>query len=115
MLKIYLAMAVLIGGIVFGMDYFFGADIASWAQARKVDTQVRNVEALGTIVFEPVRFVFSNRPLGAIFAGLLWPFVLVWLPLILLGLVAIAGLDVAVDVESVTQLMILFIIPSRFL
>lgn len=115
MLKYYLAAAVLIGGIVFGMDYFFGEDIASWAEARKVDTQVRNVEALGTIIYEPVRIVFSNRPAGAIMAGLFWPFVLVWLVLILLGLVAIAGLDVAVDVEEVTQLLILFIIPSRFL
>jgi hypothetical protein len=101
--RAYLVVAVVVGGIVFGIAYFLGDDIADWARDRQREAVAEGVSGLGEFITEPIIFVMENPSIGAVLAGLFWPFTFIWLLLLLVLLIIVAGTDVATDIDSQTS------------
>ena len=104
-MRLYLFIALIVGGLVYLTSMFFGDDIIVWANREMVRADIAGVSAVGTIVMEPIRFVMQQGTLGAIIAGLLWPAVPVWLILILVHLVMVAGVQYAGEVREMSHIV----------
>ena len=103
--RIYLLIALVIGGLVYLTSLFFGDEIIAWANREMIRANSAGVNAVGTIVMEPIRFVMHQGALGAVLAGLLWPAVPLWLLLILVHLVLVAGVQYAGEVREMSYLV----------
>ncbi len=105
--RVYLIVGVFIGGFIFLIGTLLGDDFLKWLQDQQYEAAIRSQRVLELVVFEPLIFMFENRPWGFILAGVLWPAVFVWLLLLLLAMLIIAGVDVTRDLQEVTSLFIL--------
>ena len=105
--RVYLVVGVFVGGFIFLIGTLVGDDFLKWLQEQQFEAAIRSQSVLELVVFEPLIFIFENRPWGFVLAGLLWPAVFVWMLLLLLSMLIIAGVDVTRDIEEVTSLLIL--------
>lgn len=101
--RVYLLIALFVGILIYLMNWLFGTDIIIWALNLQADANATGQDFLGTIVIEPILFVFRNEIIGTIVAALVWPVVMIWLLLILCLLLVVAGVDVAADIEDQTD------------
>jgi hypothetical protein len=97
--RTYLLIAVFFAAILYLINLFFASNIVSWATTQQLRAQAAGQNAIGVIVTEPIIFVASNGPVGAIIGGLAWPAVIIWLIFIPLLLVIIEAVGVAIEVE----------------
>jgi len=102
--RIYMVLAIFFFGMMMLIGILFGDDIADWGREQQFQAEIRGQNAIATLVFDPIIWAFESRPIGPIVAGLLWPAIFIWLLLTLIGLLIIAGVDVATDVDEVTRL-----------
>ncbi len=101
--RIYILIGVFVGILTYGVNLLFGSDILVWALRRQVEANSRNLDFMGTVILEPIIFIFENGIVGAVAAAIVWPLLLIWLVGILCLLVMIAGVDVASDIEEQTD------------
>ncbi len=90
--RTYFMIALGTGLMLYVISLFAGGTILTFlAQMRySVDP---SAGFIADLVVVPLQFIFSDPVLGAIFGGLFWPILLVWvfLLLVLLVLVALSG------------------------
>ena len=108
-IRIYLVIGVFIGGFLFLISTVVGDDFHTWIEEQQYEASIRSQRVLEMVVFEPLLFVFDEdtRPWGFVAAGILWPAFFIWLFLLLISMLIIAGVDVTRDIEQATSLMIL--------
>lgn len=99
--RTYLGIAVLFALVFAGLGYAFGEDIYSWAARQDAKSARAGIEWMGTLVMEPVKFTFDPDlwPGGAIVAGLLWPFAILWMFMILVHMVAVEAVGVSQETD----------------
>ena len=97
-IRTYFLIGFVIGGIIYLVGQFAGADIVEWADDQQREARLVNLRPVGQIVMEPVALVFNPDQLlvGAILGGFLWPLTVLWPILILIHIVAVSLSD-AVD------------------
>lgn len=105
-LKPYLIIGAGVGLLFFLIVTFFGETVADWGRDQQYESDIRSQRVLSTLVYDPFIFVFDpeNQPFGAIIAGVAWPAVLIWILLVILSLMIIAGVDVSSNITEVTFL-----------
>jgi len=94
--RTYILVGIILGGIVLLAGMAFGEDIYSWAVRQDRNAFRADLEPLGTLVMEPIKFAFNpdQLPFGAILVGLAWPVALLWPLLILIHLLVVEGVGV---------------------
>ena len=93
--KAYILITIGMGLFVFLIGLAIGDDIAQWAREQQYEAAIRNQGLVEKIVFVPVEFVFDpdNSPWGAILAAVVWPLVIVWVVLVVIGIIIITVVD----------------------
>lgn len=99
-MRVYVLVAFFFGAMLFAISTFLDAEILNWIRGQQAQATAVGQRAIGVIITEPVIFVIGERPLGPIIGGLLWPLVIVWIVLIPLLLVVIAGMRVLADLDE---------------
>lgn len=103
--RTYFVIGLIIGAIVFLIGTFFDDDIVPWLEDQQHEAAIRNQNVIEQVVYEPLIFAVGTRPWGPIVVVLAWPAVFIWLLFLLLAIVIVPGVDVARDIEEVTELM----------
>jgi len=94
--RTYLVIGIIIGGIVLLVGVTFGQEIYDWAVEQDRNAMRADLEPLGTLIMEPLKFFFNpaQLPFGAIIAGIAWPLTVAWPLLVLIHLIVVEGVGV---------------------
>ena len=89
----YVFIGVGVGFIVFMMTLLFGPDIANWAVNLRFDSELAGQAGMGRLVANPIIYIAENGVVGAAFAAIMWPLILIWILLIIFLFLVIVGSD----------------------
>lgn len=99
-IRAYILIGLGVGFIVFMMTLLFGPDIANWAINLRYDAALAGQAGLGRLVANPIIYIAENGIAGAALAAVLWPFILIWILLIIFLFLVIIGAGVSDDATS---------------
>ncbi|GEM_PF-1505853 len=89
--RTYIMIGVVVGIIVYLISLVAGPQITNLFLQLEGNALANGVApAIATIVYGPFIFAFTQPIFGAIIAGLLWPFIIVWFVLVFLLLIVSA-------------------------
>jgi len=104
--RAYLLIGIVTAFIVYILMLVLGGDVAAWGRQFRSEALFAGQGGFGRTLADPLIYIAENGVVGAAIAGLLWPFIIIWIILTLVLLVIVASADVTRDTTSIIQLFL---------